>query len=75
MSVQAFEKLQVLVTGVDAAIARDVARLIVSEGGNVVAADKDAGKLAGLERDLGLYRTPIETAQIDLASQARGYVD
>jgi hypothetical protein len=70
MSVQAFEKLQVLMTGVDAAIARDVARMIVSEGGIVVAADKDEAKLARLERDLGLYRASIETAQIDLSSAA-----
>jgi NAD(P)-dependent dehydrogenase (short-subunit alcohol dehydrogenase family) len=70
MSAQAFEKLQVLMTGVDAAIARDVARMIVSEGGSVVAADRDAAKLTRLERDLGLYRASIETAQIDLASPA-----
>jgi len=70
MSPQAFEKLQVLVTGVDAAVARDVVRLIVGEGGSVVAADKDAAKLSRLDRDLGLFRTPVETAQVDLASQA-----
>ena len=70
MPASAFEKLQVLVTGVDAAIARDVARLIVSEGGEVMAADRDAGKLSQLDRDLGLYRTAIETAQIDLSSKA-----
>jgi hypothetical protein len=70
MSAQAFEQLQVLMTGVDAAIARDVARLIVAEGGRVVAADKEAAKLTRLERDLGLYRTSIETAQIDLGNQA-----
>jgi len=70
MSAQAFEQLQVLMTGVDAAIARDVVRLIVAEGGHVVAADKEAARLARLERDLGLYRTSIETAQIDLGNQA-----
>jgi hypothetical protein len=70
MSPQAFEKLQVLVTGVDAPIARDVVRLIVGDGGSVVAADKDAAKLARLDRDLGLFRTPVETARIDLANQA-----
>jgi hypothetical protein len=70
MSAHAFEKLQVLVTGLDAAIARDVARMIVSEGGSVLAADKDAAKLSRLERDLGLYQTSIESAQIDLASPA-----
>jgi hypothetical protein len=70
MTAPAFEKLQVLLTGVDAAIARDVARLVVADGGRVVAADKDAGRLARLRRDLGLYRAAIETAEIDLASRA-----
>lgn len=65
---QAFEKLQVLVTGVDAAIARDVVQLIVCEGASVTAADNDAAKLARLDRDLGLFRTTVETAQIDLAN-------
>ena len=63
------EKLHVLVTGVDAAIARDVARLVAGEGACVIAADRDAAKLSRLERDLGLYRTRIETAAVDLASQ------
>jgi NAD(P)-dependent dehydrogenase (short-subunit alcohol dehydrogenase family) len=70
MPASAFEKLQVLVTGVEATVARDVARLIVSEGGSVIAADRDAAKLARLDRDLGLYRTPIETAHIDLSNKA-----
>lgn len=70
MTVQAFEQMQFLVTGVDAALARDVVRLIASEGGAVVAADKDAAWLGRLERDLELCRTPIETAQIDLVNQA-----
>jgi NAD(P)-dependent dehydrogenase (short-subunit alcohol dehydrogenase family) len=70
MSAPILDKLQVLVTGVDAAVARDVARLIAAEGSNVVAADRDPARLARLQRDLGLYRTRIETAQVDLASQA-----
>jgi NAD(P)-dependent dehydrogenase (short-subunit alcohol dehydrogenase family) len=70
MPASAFEKLRVLVTGVDAAIARDVARLIVSEGGAVIAADRAAGTLAHLDRDLGLCQIPVETAQIDLSSKA-----
>lgn len=69
MNAPAFDKLQVLVTGVDAALARDVARLVAAEGASVRAADRDPARLARLERDLGLYRTPIETAPIDLASQ------
>ena len=62
------DKLHVLVTGVDAAIARDVVRLLVAEGASVIAADKDAGKLARLDRDVGLYRTRVETAAVDLAN-------
>jgi NAD(P)-dependent dehydrogenase (short-subunit alcohol dehydrogenase family) len=70
MGVPVLEKLQVLVTGVDAAIARDVARLVAGEGASVLAADRDPARLARLERDLGLYRTQIETAPVDLGSQA-----
>jgi NAD(P)-dependent dehydrogenase (short-subunit alcohol dehydrogenase family) len=70
MTAPILEKLQVLVTGVDAAIARDVARLVAAEGASVTAADRDPARLSRLERDLGLYRTRIETAAVDLASQA-----
>ena len=70
MNAPVLEKLQVVVTGVDAAIARDVARLVVAEGANVIAADRDPARLARLERDLGLYRTRVETAPVDLGSQA-----
>ena len=70
MSAPALDRLQVLVTGVDAAVARDVARLVAADGAAVMAADRDAGALARLQRDLGLYRTRIETAPVDLASQA-----
>jgi hypothetical protein len=70
MNAPVLEKLQVVVTGVDAAIARDVARLVAGEGARVIAADRDPARLARLERDLGLYRTQIETAHVDLGSQA-----
>ncbi|HWF78413.1 MAG TPA: SDR family NAD(P)-dependent oxidoreductase [Caulobacteraceae bacterium] len=70
MNALVLEKLQVVVTGVDAAIARDVARLVAGEGASVIAADRDLARLARLERDLGLYRTRIETAQVDLGSHA-----
>jgi len=70
MTAPILEKLQVLVTGVDAAIARDVARLVAGEGATVIAADRDVDKLSRLERDLGLFRTRIETAAVDLGSQA-----
>ena len=62
------QKLQVMVIGVDTAVAREVVRLIVAEGASVIAADRDAAKLARLDRDVGLYRTRVETAVIDLAS-------
>jgi NAD(P)-dependent dehydrogenase (short-subunit alcohol dehydrogenase family) len=61
------DNLQVLVTGVDAAASRDVVRLLVAEGASVIAADADGEKLSRLERDAGLYRTHIETTEIDLA--------
>src|SRR6185312_1889249 len=70
MNAPALDKLQVLVTGVDAALARDVARLVAAEGASVLAADREPARLARLERDLGLFRTRIETAPIDLGSQA-----
>ncbi len=70
MTATVLEELQVLVTGVDAAIARDVARLVAGEGASVTAADRDPAKLARLERDLGLYRTRIDTAAVDLGSPA-----
>ncbi len=70
MNAPVLEQLQVVVTGVDAAIARDVARLVVAEGASVIAADRDPARLARLERDLGLYRTRVETAPVDLGSQA-----
>ena len=70
MNAPVLEKLHVVVTGVDAAIARDVARLVAGEGASVLAADRDPARLARLERDLGLYRTQIDTAPVDLGSLA-----
>jgi hypothetical protein len=66
MTAPALEKLQVLVTGVDTVVARDVVRLLVEEGANVMAADRDGAKLARLDRDVGLYRSRLETATVDL---------
>jgi NAD(P)-dependent dehydrogenase (short-subunit alcohol dehydrogenase family) len=71
MTAPVLERLHVLVTGVGAAIARDVVRLVVSEGATVVAADPDTGKLARLYHDVGLCRTRVETASIDLASESQ----
>jgi hypothetical protein len=63
------DKLRVLLTGIESAIARDIVRLTVAEGASVMAADGDAGKLARLDRDLGFYRTRVETAHVNLANQ------
>ena len=70
MSAQASGKLQVLVTGVGAAISGDVVRLIRSEGAVPVAADPDPSRLARLERELGLSRVAVETKCVDLANPA-----
>jgi len=60
------EKLQVLVTGVDAAIARDVISLLAQDGASVIAADRDPDALDRLARDIGLYRAEISVAQVEL---------
>jgi NAD(P)-dependent dehydrogenase (short-subunit alcohol dehydrogenase family) len=71
MTAPVLDQLQVLVTGVEAGIARDVARLVASEGATVLAADADADKLARLERDLALYRITVETAVVELGSESQ----
>ncbi|HEY1752530.1 MAG TPA: hypothetical protein VGG29_14825 [Caulobacteraceae bacterium] len=71
MTALALDKLQVLVTGVDAGAARDVVRLAVCDGASVLAADADAEKLARLQRDLGLYRVKVETAVVELGSESQ----
>jgi CheY-like chemotaxis protein len=67
----ALDKLRVMVIGLDAAVARDVVRLLASEGAEVVAADASAAKLALLEEDLAPHGQPIETAWVDLASDTQ----
>jgi len=62
--------LQVLVTGIQAPISRDVVHLLVVEGALVTAADGDEGVLTRLQRDLGLYRTTANLAPIDLFSSS-----
>jgi hypothetical protein len=62
------DKLQVLVTGLDAAIARDVVRLLAEDGAGVIAADLNVDALYRLARDVGPYRAGIELAQVDLGS-------
>ena len=68
MTLPALDKLQVLVTGVNAAIARDVVRLVVAEGASVVAADRDGGKLSRLDVEVGLCRTRVATAAVDVSN-------
>ncbi len=70
MSISSLEHLQVLVTGIDAAIAFDVARLVATEGASVTLADRDASRLAGLHRNIGLCRGRIVTAAVDLSDAA-----
>lgn len=57
-----------LVTGTEALVSRDVVRLLVAEGASVTAAGCDEAALARLQRDLGLYRTTVNIAAIDLFS-------
>jgi len=70
MSGGRLDGLQVLVTGIQALISRDVVHLLVVEGALVTAADGDEGVLARLQRDLGLYRTTADVAPIDLFSSS-----
>jgi len=68
MLTQPLEKLHVLVTGVDAAIARDVVSLLAQDGASVIAADREPEALDRLQRDIGLYRAEISVAQVELAA-------
>ncbi|MDB5431141.1 MAG: hypothetical protein JWP35_2257 [Caulobacter sp.] len=58
--------VQVLLTGAGAPITCDVVRLLATEDALVTAADENAAVLARLQRDLGLYRTTVKTALVDL---------
>lgn len=60
--------VQVLLTGAGAPITCDVVRLLAKEEALVTAADESAPVLARLQRDLGLYRTSVKTAHVDLLS-------
>jgi hypothetical protein len=60
--------VQVLLTGAAAPITCDVVRLLVREEAVVTAADQSERVLARLQRDLGLYRTAVKTAHVDLLS-------
>jgi len=69
--------LEVLVVGVDDLISRDVICALVTEGATVTAAAGDEFSLHRLQRDLGLYRTTVNIAHIDLlsSSEMRLYAD
>ena len=71
------DQLEVLVVGVEELISRDVIRALVAERAIVTAAACDERSLAHLQRDLGLYRTAVNIAAIDLYSSAemRLYAD
>lgn len=60
--------LEVLVVGIEDMISREVVRSLVEAGAAVTAAAGDEPSLAHLQRDLGLYRTTVKIAQIDLFS-------
>jgi NAD(P)-dependent dehydrogenase (short-subunit alcohol dehydrogenase family) len=62
------DKPHVLVTGVDAAAARDVVGLLAESGASVTAADHDAETLRRLARDVGPYRAEVGVARVDLGS-------
>ncbi len=68
MGALALENLNVLVTGVEVSLSRDVVRLFSTHGASVMAADNDSRKLTRLERDVSLYRAKVEIAPINLAS-------
>jgi hypothetical protein len=70
MSRNRLDGLQVLVVGVEALISREVVRELVAEGARVTAAADDRVALSRLQRDLGLYRTTVSLAPIDLTSRA-----
>jgi hypothetical protein len=62
--------LRVLIVGIEDLTSRDVIRALVADGAIVMAAACDESALASLQRDLGLYRTTIELAPIDLFSSS-----
>jgi hypothetical protein len=70
MGALALSKLHVLITGAEASISRDAARLLASHGASVMAADPDARVLARLARDVSLYGAQVETAVLNLGSSS-----
>jgi hypothetical protein len=58
--------VQVLLTGAASKITCDVVRQLTREDAQVTVADQSEPVLARLQRDLGLFRTPVKTAHVDL---------
>ena len=62
------DELRVLLTGIEAAIARGIVRLTVAEGASVMAADGDAASPPG-STATWVYFARVETAHVNLANQ------
>lgn len=67
MSRSRLDGLKVLVVGIEALISRDVVRALVADGAHATAAS-DARAVASLQRDLGVYRTTVAAAPVELSS-------
>ena len=68
MSGGRLEGLQVLVTGIEPLCSRDVVRDLLAERAQVTAAHGEDQVLRRLQRDLGLFRTTVGVASVDLFS-------
>ncbi len=68
MSGGRLEGLQVLVTGIEPLSSRDVVRDLLAEHAQVTAVHGEDQVLRRLQRDLGLFRTTVGVASVDLFS-------
>ena len=64
------EGLQVLVTGIEPLSSRDVVRDLLAERAQVTAVHAEDQVLRRLQRDLGLFRTTVGIASVDLFSRS-----
>lgn len=67
MSRSRLDGLKVLIVGIEALISRDVVRSLVADGAHATAAS-DARAVSSLQRDLGVYRTTVAAAPLELSS-------
>ena len=67
MSRSRLDGLKVLVVGIEELISRDVVRSLVADGAIATAAS-DERAVARLQRDLGVYRTTVSAAPVELYS-------